>query len=299
MTRTKPLLAIGILFLALVACATPSPQLSGDGGPIDVSISEIHKDPRAWHGKLVRVSGTFDECISYTCQFCETEEALIALNAYYKEWFASGDRSGNAAERMCMGVSFYSKHYPPEDEGNRAFLESTLTLSSNESEKFARFTTSTIIATYDSSCSNFPREENFDTIVLCTDRASELRNAKLFKTHIQRPATAGVTNQYGIEPLGTLDLETKNAISAAFQKTRSVASDKKGLPDFIFLLQKQEWYSDYRVSAEGGACECVTDECAEEDWPKREGDTWIETPSNPYVCWQAELVDGIWRFPLQ
>lgn len=300
MPCNEKLLAFVLFLLAPIACTT-SPLPSGDGdAPIDVSISEIHEDPSFWHGKLVRVSGTFDECISYTCELCETEEALIALNKYYEDWLTSGDRSGKDAERMCAGVSFYNKQYLPENEKARAFLESTFTLSSAESEKMARFTTSTILAIYDSTCATTPGQEKSDTIVLCTDRASELDNAKIVRTHTQRPVTSGIINQYGIKPLGHLDSATKTAISKAYESSLAASSYEKGPPDFVFIFQEdQEWLSEYGISAVGGACVCLTDQCSEDDWPKREGDTWLVSPANPYVCWQAESADGTWRFPLQ
>lgn len=280
-----------LIFLLVGACVATQAPSKADQPYTETTISEIKSDPWAWHGKTVRVTGTFDECLSLNCHFCEEEKNLSANHSSHKK---------------CMGISFYDEREGFFPEHNSKYKRLVQLSAAREYETLARFTTSTIDAIYDASCSNVPEgkksgdEWDSDVNIICTDRASQLDRARIVQTHIRRPATAGVINMYGKKALASLDRKTAAAISAAFQKTVSAFSKDTGLPDFVFVYKEdRNRLDDYGITALGGACKCIEDKCLNTDWPKREGDTWIETPSNPYICWQAELVDGVWRFPLQ
>lgn len=280
-----------LIFFLVGACVAAKAPSTTDEPYVETTISEIKKDPWAWHGKAIRVTGTFDECLSLNCHFCEDEESLSTKHPSHKK---------------CMGISFYDDRVVFSPNYNTQHNRLAQLNAASEYETLARFTTSTIEATYDASCSNVPErkksgdEWDSDEIIICTDRANQLDRARIIRTHIRRPATAGVINMYGKKALAPIDKETTVAISAAFQKTVSAFSENKGPPDFVFIYKEdRNWLDGYGITALGGVCECIEDECKNIDWPKREGDTWIETPSNPYICWQAELVDGVWRFPLQ
>ncbi|WDI32604.1 hypothetical protein PUV54_05270 [Hyphococcus flavus] len=267
-----------VMLFASGACVTP--QVSG---PIETSISEIQKNPRTWDGKVVRVTGTFDECISYTCEFCEREEHVSK----------PGDPGSH-----CMRVSFHSDQERMAPERFAQYAYGAHFSVEGAYETLARFTTSTIEAVYDASCTGTSLQD--DIIVMCTDRASELEQARIIKTHFRRPTVGGVINAYGIDPLGIPDDETVSAISEAFQEQSSVFDEENILPDFVYTYRADsEMLDGAEIDAVGGACICLVEECADSDWPKREGDIWLDTPSNHYRCWYAELVDGVWRFPIQ
>ncbi len=286
-----------LLFLVLFGCVT-----SPETGPIETSISEIQKDPWAWDGKTVRVRGTFDECASYSCNLCETENDLIEYNDFVRHvTLISEDYDTSLI--ACMGVSFgYESRARGDHTSEKDYLKDD-PIPAGLYDQLVRFSTSILIARYDASCSGV--QQTADIIVLCTDRASQLREARMERTFVRRPNPDGTINQYGAELLARPDAETTSLIRAAYVRSKSVFGQNTtehdlNKPIFVYLdpLLSAIAIED-GVEAIGGACECSARHCGDGDWPKRSGDAWIENPVNPYTCWQAERVAGVWRFPLQ
>lgn len=56
--------------LVLVCLCGSADAAESPSRPIDVAIGDITANPASFHGKLVRVRGTIDECVNYNCKLC-------------------------------------------------------------------------------------------------------------------------------------------------------------------------------------------------------------------------------------
>lgn len=251
---------------------------------INTSIPEIYKNPWLFNGKMVRVTGTFDECTSYTCRLCPDERAL-------KYEYPEETNEYGLPKSRCMGVSFADK----KDESGWAEYSQ---------ETNARFTTSTIQAKYFAGCSGVRSfrdqvEEGEQEIVICLHRATQLDQAQIEQVNVRRPATKGFITHYGAEELIIPDNATSNELKQAFlaQQSADGPIEEEKL-QFTFLQQPDMKLTiETGIQAQGGVCICMENECTKDDWPDLEGHTWLRTPSNPYLCVFAEKIKGKWKYP--
>lgn len=144
--------------------------------PVETTITEISKKPWAFHDKIVRVKGTFNECVSYTCRMCDSE---TPVNSYDDEV-------------ACMGTSFL-------DKGQ---------------EEFVRYSTVEITAKYDATCSGVSEQADADEIIVCTDRATQLGDSFVTKMVTERTPNQGIVSSYGEEMLLSAINKEKEAIIA-------------------------------------------------------------------------------------
>lgn len=281
--KTPIFLVLGVVAASLSACTTiPSPPV------VDTTLESIRSDPWAYDGKTVRVRGVFNECISFSCEFCPTFESQF-------EDRIKADGSWNYAS-ACMGVSFGA------DEGENLKkiggfrLSRTTAALADLREEEARFTTSTLVAAYSAHCSNV-KDPNGDpdVIMFCTDRASELENARIEKVHIRRTGATGAITSYGNEAIEEADDAVGAALRAAFNDQVSELSDHR--INFAFVEPHSPDAEDKTGKyASGGVCECYTDDCRADEWPKQIAGTWDFTPANPYWCKSASPDGDEWRF---
>ena len=169
-------------------------------------------------------------------------------------------------------------------------------------ERNVRFATMTLVARYDAVGSGVRQPSLPDGNVICMDRASQLRDARVAAVHTRRPATSGHITQYLDEALAVPNKGETEALRAAFRTASSAFdSDDEKEPDFVFMDQPvhPDRQEKYGVEAIGGACECLLDDCSGVEWSKRFGDAYFDIPANPYKCWPAEKANGVWKFTLQ
>ena len=268
----------GAKYLSLLLCFVAIFSLAGCSsiakheGYISTSLNEISKDPWKYHGKVVRVSGTFNECKSYSCDICPGK-------AYKKSY--DEDRTNK-----CMGVSFESRYL----------------------EKYARYATVIIEADYDAGCSGvMPSRKDSsgdeDEIIVCTDRASQMINTRVIKIIMRRAASQGHISSYGLAPLIVPDETIADALKSTFLQQKSPVVDIESSElEFIFLtdISDVSGDDDYKnIKAEGGVCVCNEGigKC-DKIWPTLEGHIFGLPIDNPYECWIAQKIDGKWRYPV-
>lgn len=163
-------------------------------------------------------------------------------------------------------------------------------------EENARLTESTLVATYDDRCViKIDKDTGEKIIPLCTDRASELRDAVIETVHVRYTGANGPITVYGTEKVVPADEKTRNALLSAFNDQIDELA-----PDLRYFAFFVEGYSEadileYRLPT-AGVCECSSGECQDADWPKQVGGTWNTVPANPYYCWPARKEEGAWRF---
>ena len=261
-SATKALACLA--FLLISACAqNPSTGLQ------QFTPYEVLSDPWAFDGTRLRITGEFDECNSYQCKTCTDGWREV-----------DGERKTN-----CLGVSF--RHGLSDEE-------------------YVRFTTAIVEGTYTANCSGIPdptksKTGGLNEVHVCTDRATQLDEAEVTKIVTRRPATEGRLEFYGNEALVRPNVHDEEQIRSAFQKVVSALDrDQEGYERRVYLFPKDDDATEaYGLDAEGALCVCLNDECVETDWPSLEGHTRFGEFDNPYRCWRAEKVVGIWRFPIQ
>lgn len=248
--------------IALCGCAVPPAPVRSDGLTL---IASIRSDPWASDGRTFLVRGTFDECISFTCTICDTEAGL---------------RRNSDEKRGCAGVSFKQ---------------------GRTDEDRIRFSTSIIRAPYDARCSRVQDPKGPpDQIVLCTDRASEFDDAEIVQIEVVRPATEGHISAYGLNPLRAPDKSERALLLEAYKRKFDSELDASN-PSRVFVYvvvedEDRDRSLDEIYPPTAGVCVCKTDHCATSDWPKREGDTFFDSPANPYLCETARKKNGDWVF---
>jgi len=247
--------------------------------PVRTTITEIHEDPWAWHGRTVRVVGEFDRCSGYDCSVCDTIEPHhqdTAEQAYIPTSIGSPE---------CAGISFRL--------GFRA-------------DEIVRFNTVLFEARYSADCSNVQNpaflndhHQESQMRVVCTDRASEFEDSIILDVMERRPSTT--IRQYGPAELIEAQGGLAHELIAAYWRAIPYedAEDHASTPVFPFVLDGLDLSPPVDGLDRVGVCVCRNQECRPEDWPTHV-DHLIEAHGNPYYCshaWRRE--NGDWFFPLQ
>ncbi|MCP5433556.1 MAG: hypothetical protein H6923_09835 [Alphaproteobacteria bacterium] len=279
--------------LGLCACASSHTAHRDD--PVDITLSQIRADPWRYHGQLVRIRGTVNECQSYACDICETEDLSVVA-----------DRSD-----LCMGIEFGVGRRNADaiaarcgnDRECGAYISRRFR---SDAARDARLTTSTVLARYDATCSGRkpPGKEGSDEIVVCTDKATELRDAEVERVHQFRATTEAPFIRYGADPLSEPDAVTADALRGAFfdslgRYTLETWERDAATPDLFIFVAKSlsaEDKAEFGHDAEGGACICLKSTCRPADWPRRSADTYLQTPADPFTCFWAQHWEGRWHF---
>lgn len=248
----------------------------------DTTLFDIRQDPWAFHDKIVRVRGTFNECLSYACDFCPTFEAQFLD---FDEYHAAG----------CMGVDFATdigENLEHADDGRSRVADSSLGFLK---EQEARFTTSTLIARYDAGCAGVQDPNDLDVIRICSDRASELEDAKIERVHVRRTGATGAITSYGVELISEIKGDDREHMLQAFAKQVEPLSENRA---YFAYLEDDEYIRQTLADGEksGGICQCRTKDCRADEWPKQVAGIWNITPANPYYCWPAHYDGNQWQF---
>jgi hypothetical protein len=240
-----------------------------------LTIDYIRAHIAALQGHTVTARGQMDECESLVCEIC-TEQLT------------------KDADRTCLGVSLASLDAPPrrgEDWPAAAARSARLM------EDAYRFATITITAKVDASC-----ELGFDPAdrrgphgrdqIVCTDRATSLRLARVISVDTRRSATQGLWHRYLGEALSLASPEERAEVLREYDRL-DPATQNQQVSDRSVLRDGSDLASDMKVEAVDWVCICLEDSCAGR-WPTHAGQI-IDSPANPYHCVGAIRSNGVWR----
>jgi hypothetical protein len=231
-----------------------------------MTIAQIHEDPWAWHGRRVRVVGSFDQCAGYNCRACDEFETHLER---------IGNLPASYGATSCTGVEF---------------------LLGPQSDVYARFNTVLVEAEYDATCSNIPSPAGESWV--CMDRASELRAAAILELIEERSVSefSSADRQVTIGPVsGQIEAELVAAYLQSFSPHARHDLDEVQLFAYLDL----EFDPDDTVYSQAGLCECLVEEGCLDRWPTTAQEL-LNARGNPYYCSQAfQKNDGSWFFPIQ
>ncbi len=240
---------------------------------VEVSIAKVLKTPGTYHGKLVRVRGVLNECISMTCMLCPSAPGKLPTDT-----------------KACFGVEF-----EPVVEASKL-------------EGLYRFAEITAEGRYDATCDPQgradPYSEQNQTMVVCTDRATDFMMTRVIDVHKRWPATQGFLTEYRGWQLTMASTEEAKAVIVSYNALQLYDSD-------MIQRHDDEAYKVFRVTREDNEpvipetnplpsrdeavlCKCIDDSCAGK-WPKLTGHLY-PTVANPYRCAAAVRVGKDWRF---
>lgn len=210
------------------------------------------------HGKTVRLRGEMNECRSLTCKICDNIED----------------------DDTCLGLNFYG------DSSNAVDLM----------EELYRFATITIDARIDSSCGS-PKGDS-RVVVICTDRASAIEDARVVTVESRKPATRGRIDTYVGQTLTRITGTAEQAMLSRLKGPLDYIFDDDDWPQ-IALFEEPPYRDDDDQEIEDPPskpsywlCQCIEEDCAGR-WPKRGGEI-VRSPANPYACLLAAEINGAW-----
>lgn len=257
-TKYLSLMLFFAAMFSLTGCSNTTKQESN----IATSISKISKSPWKFHGKVVRVSGTFNECKSYSCNICE------------------GDTYDDSEKNICMGVSFESR----------------------DLEKYVRYATVTIEADYDASCAAFPKpgEENIVVCAHRASQLRDTRVIKIITRRAASQGHISSYGLGALIVPDEVTANTLKA--TFLKQLSPIVDVKLSELEFAYLMDISQFsgYDEYKtIKSEGGVCLCEAGigKC-DKIWPTLEGHIWGLPSDNPYTCWHAQKINGEWRYPI-
>ena len=234
---------------------------------LELTVQQIRVDgPWQYDGKTIELTGTFDECISYTCKICDASEPV---DPYVRE-----------NRQTCLGVNF---------------LHPTL-------EQLARFSTVTVQGRYSATCSGVQQTPNAREITVCTDRAAELSDAIVVDIVTPRTSIEGRISSYGDATLLSPSPDDEAALKSAF--TSSLSSFAHISDEQVYFSFIEEKYDDERLEEGdygfypvGGVCVCANEDTSTCATPTLSGHTYYQSAKyRNYACYSAEKRNGNWHF---
>ena len=245
--------------------------LLSDPAPVETTVATVRAYPEAFRSQTVRLRGEVNGCAGFDCRICPEE---MTPESYEPDACLSMSFDGFAIE---TGQEAYSAHRLMEE----AF----------------RFSVVTLIARVEPAClTNRPwspepaptDEDEIVEMVVCTDRASVLRDARVEGVHDRHPANEGLPTYQREELAPAPDIEAL-LIADLFA---AVPWDRDDNLQFATFRPEDRNFRD--AEDEALLCVCLEDDCTGR-WPTHEGLGALETPNNPYHCYWALKWDGRWR----
>jgi hypothetical protein len=255
-------LLVSILAFAAASCVALQESAPGSAEPM--TVAEVSAHIARLHGQTVRISGEVNNCTSLTCRICD----------------------GPEEEDACLGLAFHADSHA----------------AGNLVEELYRFATITIDASIDAACevgydadrfsskaeAEKPNAEGRHVVVICTDRATSVRDARVVSVDARKPASLGRFDMYKGDPLQEAD-------TYAFQKIETFLSTLPWIDDLEELQLKlyvnpEPWEG---ASESYYLCECFEDSC-EGRWPTWSGHADTRSPANPYVCTHISRIGDNW-----
>lgn len=236
------------------------------GQPQEATVAEILRDPDRYGGQIVRVRGEVNGCAGYDCGLCPEEMTPATYDS-----------------EACLNMSF---HAFSGGDTERTFSAARLI------EDAFRFSVVTLTARVDPQCLThrpWPPEPDLNGVVICTDRASVLVDARVEEVHLRHRADDGL-------PISRL-----HALLPAEEVQPHL------IDDYFAALPWEDRGEDHQFSAwqsevpqfsdaddEALLCICREADCTGR-WPSRIGLGVLETPNNPYDCYWALKWGDRWR----
>jgi hypothetical protein len=263
-------LPIVLLSMLVTALAVSGRERAGEV-PL-VTIAEIHEDPWAWHGRRVRVVGSFNECLRGNCRVCDDFEAHLG-------------RAENRRVRYLL---------------DRYRMDSCASTSFNlgyDAQEIVRFNTVLLEAVYDATCSEAP--DPAPALGPCWSGDSALTDTAIIDIVEARPA-----REIGLRwaPIMAAEEPDRAYLLQAFSGEVAVYPREfeylqlNGL--FVYVIPDADPRETY-LGYEGGVCWCRFEDMCEGQWPTTHQQT-LMARGNPYTCNPAaRREDGTWYFPIQ
>ena len=229
--------------------------------PLKVTFSDLVQHPDRYNGKTIRIVGQVDNCFGFGCNLCPSDMKV----------FGSG----------CLGLEFSG--FTQDMAGRR---------TSQLMERTFRFATVELEAVFDPAClesyQKMLEAKNPDRVVVCTDRATVLKDARVIEVRARKSALDGLVSGYNFGKIVPAPDGDATPMLAEISSWRG--SNPNG--QFKAFLIADGSLEDQRRTL-GVACVCAEETC-DRRWPTR----WFggfESPANPFVCSFMEKVGGSWR----
>lgn len=242
-----------------------------DPAPVETTVAAVRADPEAFGSQTVRLRGEVNGCAGFDCRICPEE---MTPQSYEPE--------------ACLSMTFDGFATETEHEAYSAH---------RLMEESFRFSVVTLTARVDPAClTNRPwppeppstDENEIVEIVVCTDRASVLRDARVEAVHERHPANEGLPI-YRLEAL-TSAPDIESVLIADFLAALPWHRDDH----LQFAAFRPEDRNFTEAEDDALLCFCVEDDCTGR-WPVHQGLGVLETPNNSYNCYWALKWDGRWR----
>jgi hypothetical protein len=263
MPKLAKTLAAAFAVLLVTSCAAIPERAQ------ETTIAAIYKDPKAFDGKLLRVRGVMDHCVSLSCRLCSSMAGQLP------------DRSST----KCLRPYFNEL------------------LGGTSLEPNFRFAEITVEGRYDRTCDSL-EEINNDLaaknkgpgppdVVDCLDRASNFEIARVLDVHNRWPSTDGLFLSRPGDPLEDAPHEQTKAIVKAHDLLPVIKLGTRSLGHGYIILQRhQPPTSDLKYAI---LCTCISGDCLGR-WPSKQ-EHLIDSVANPYQCIEVVEVGGQWFFP--
>lgn len=256
--------------ISITSAAVLALQLT-DPAPVETTVAEVRADPEAFGSQIVRLRGELNGCAGFDCRICPEE---MTPESYEPE--------------ACLSMSF---------DGFAIESEQSTYSANRLIEEAFRFSVVTLTARVDPAClTNRPwppespstDEDDVVAVVVCSDRASVLRDARVEAVHARHPANNGLPTYH------------RSALYAAAELGDVLIADLLAAVPWYrndnlqFAAFRPEDRSFREAEDEALLCVCREDNCTGR-WPTHEELGVLETPNNPYHCYTALKWDGHWR----
>ncbi|NJC41590.1 hypothetical protein GGQ87_001848 [Brevundimonas alba] len=256
--------------------------LTDPSGPIvDARIADIIADPERYGGQTLSIRGQIDACYGFTCSICPEEMTPATAN-----------------DEQCLRISFDSYMSEEDTKGPRDALWTPSARSLVE-ETF-RFSVVTAEGVFNPECLTgrpWPPEapaSNADEVVeiVCVDRAVTWGGVVVRAVHRRIPSNDGLVFDVDFGVLTSAPAEIAVQVETAYRDYLvSLDDGPEDRPLAVFVPQSP----DFRPAGEEARlCICLKEECGG-DWPVRDISLRARTPNDPYVCYSALRIAGVWR----
>ena len=229
-------LAATFLYVGSVAAQAPGPPVA--------SIAALRSHMGYWANRTVRVRGQIDLCSNFDCHICPEAMTQAGLDL---------DR--------CLSISFSGFETDPAGGRTAGLMEDTF-----------RFAIVTLEAKFDPTCLGyFPARSRRAAsraahqevqAVVCTDRASVLRSARVIAVHSRKTADTGLGVRRAGFRVTPAPAQTEREVLAAYRAETPPGWDDGTMERRVFVINPED-IADISKGwdAAAEACVCREDSC--------------------------------------
>lgn len=259
--------------------------LSDPTGPVvDARIAEVIADPERYSGQTLRIRGQIDACYSFVCSICPEEMT-----------------PQTAVDEECLRISFDG--FMSEEDRNGP-VDAPYTPSPwRDVEELFRYSVVTAEGVFDPECLTgrpWPPEPPVEPAegevlideIICMDRASTYRAVQVRTVHRRILSNQGLVFGRDGGALTPAPTEIAAPVEAAYRTYLATFDDDPDVDPMTVLLPE---FPDFKPAGEEARlCICLKGDCTGE-WPTRDISVWGRTNNDPYRCYAALQVAGVWR----